>query len=140
MQENLAQARVHLQHMAESSEPFAQSIVDAIAYTALGFQQGLGEIHTLGLTEGLRHERMGPAFVELVLEPSINAVEQRLNGHVIKGEMRNVSTRHASLALLSPIILAFLHQAELCGSKSHPIDLDRMGADHAEAFVRAYRS
>lgn len=138
MQENLAEGQVHLDHMARPSDPFARSIRDALAYVAFGFQQGLGEIHTLGLTEGLRHGGLGPAFVELVLEPSIEAVKKRLDAHIALGEMNPADTRHAALALLSPVILAFLHQAELGGAKSHPLDVDRFLADHAEAFVRAH--
>jgi hypothetical protein len=52
--------------------------------------------------------------------------------------MRIVDTRHAALALLSPVILALLHQAELGGAKDHPLDVDRFLSDHAAAFARAY--
>jgi AcrR family transcriptional regulator len=140
MEENLAQGRAHLAHMAEPSKSFADSVRDALAYTAFGFRQGLGEIHTLGLTEGLRHGGLGPAFVELVLEPSIAAVQERLDAHIASGEMRAGDSRHAALSLLSPVILAFLHQAELGGAKCHPLDIDRFLADHAVAFARAHAS
>ena len=138
MQENLAQGQIHLEHMAMPNGRFAESVREALSYTAFGFRQGLGEIHTLGLTEGLRHSDLGPAFVELVLEPSLDALQKRLSVHIERGEMRPIDSRHAALALLSPVILAFLHQAELGGSQGHPLQLDRYLSDHADGFIRGY--
>ena len=136
--EDLADAEVHLGHVATPCGPFAASIREVLSYIAFGFTRGLGEIHSIGLTEGLRTPVLGPAFVHVVLEPSIDAVRRRLDAHASVGEMRPVDTRHAALALLSPVVLLMLHQRELAGAASHPIDVEQFLADHADAFVRAY--
>ena len=136
--ENLADGRPHLAHIATAREPFAASIREALGYIAFGFDQGLGEIHTVGLTEGLRDPVVGPGFVSLVLEPSIEALQRRLDVHVAIGEMRSVDTRNAALVLLSPVVLLMLHQRELGGATIHPTDVDRFLDDQAEGFVKGY--
>lgn len=138
MSENLADARPHLAHAAEPHGPFAASIRELLGYIAFGFTQGVGDIYTVGLTEGLREPTVGPGFVNLVLEPSIDAVRRRLDAHVAMKHMREVDTRHAALSLLSPVVLLMLHQRELGGSVDHPVDVDRFLDDHAGGFVRAY--
>ena len=136
--ENLADGRPHLAHVRLPSGPFAASIREALGYIAFGFHHGVGEIHTVGLTEGLRDPVVGPGFVDLVLEPSIEALRHRLDAHVAAGEMRKVDTRHAALVLLSPIVLLMLHQRELGGAAAHPINLDRFLDDQTEGFVKGY--
>lgn len=138
MAKSLAEGQPHLDHVAKPCGPFAASVREALGYIALGFSHGVGEIHTVGLTEGLRQSVIGPGFVNLVLEPSIDAVRRRLDAHVIVGDMRDVDTRHAALTLLSPVVLLMLHQGELSGSRDYPVDTNRFLDDQADAFVRAY--
>lgn len=138
MSEDLSAGRLHLEHVSTPAGSFAASVREALAYIAMGFSHGVGEVHTVGLTEGLRHDDLGPAFVDLVLEPSIAAVRRRLDAHVNDGEMRNVDTRHAALVLLAPVVLLMLHQRELGGVKRYPIELDSFLDDHAASFVRGH--
>ena len=140
LNENLAQGEPHLTHIATPIEPFETSIREMLGYIAYGFEHGLGELHTLGLTEGLRHPVLGPAFVELVLEPSIEAVRRRLEAHVSAGAMSPGDTRHAALILLAPVTLALLHQRELGGQSAQPLSVERLLDEHAAAFVRAFAS
>jgi AcrR family transcriptional regulator len=136
--ENLADGRSHLAHIATATQPFAASIREALGYIAFGFDHGLGEVHTVGLTEGLRDPVVGPGFVSLVLEPSIEALQRRLDAHVAAGEMRAVDTRHAALVLLSPVVLLMLHQRELGGATTHPTELRQFLDDQTEGFVKGY--
>lgn len=138
MAEDLSDGASHLAHMAQPQGPFAGSVREAIGYAAFGFDHGVGEIHTLGLTEGLRHATLGPAFVALVLEPSLDALRRRLDAHVAAAEMRATDTKHAALTLLAPVVLAMLHQRELGGSASHPLRIEAFLDDHAEGFARAF--
>ncbi len=136
MEENLAEGRPHLEHVATPRGSFAASVREALAYVVFGYDHGVGEVHTVGLTEGLRHDDLGPAYVDLVLQPSFDAVRRRLDAHVVAGEMRETDTHHAALCLLSPVVLLMLHQRELGGAKRYPIDLERFLEDHAASFVR----
>lgn len=129
---------VHLAEAAASDLPFAESITAALRHVLAGLHQGLNDVHMLGLREGMGQTRLGPAYLDAILEPSLQAIETRLAAHQARGEMRRTDPRHAALALLAPLVLAGLHQAELGGDKTRPLDLDALVADHAAAFVRGY--
>jgi AcrR family transcriptional regulator len=131
-------------YLKEARQPqgdFSQSVNEFLANLRLGFEQfGLGELHALGLVEGLGNTVSGPVMVDAVLEPTIAALTARLADHQSAGEMRDDSdARHAALMLLSPMILLLLHQRELGGAAAYPADLDRFVGEHAAAFVRAHR-
>ncbi len=132
------QGTPHLEIARNADEPFAASIRSYMRHCAAGFTFGLGEIHTLGLREGLRHSRLGPGYVDALLEPSLQAIEERLSVHQARGEMRPANLHHAAISLLSPVLVAFLHQNELCGATIRPLDIDVFVAEHSEAFIRAY--
>ena len=124
--------------MAKPTGPFAASIADAVAHLATGLRYGVGAMVSIGLTEGLRHADLGPAFLTLSLEPTLAAVEARLAAHIAAGEMRDVDPRGPAIALVSPILIAFLHQQELGGCELRPLDLDALCQEHAAAFARAW--
>jgi AcrR family transcriptional regulator len=125
--------------MAEPSGPFAESIADALRHIADGFRfGGLGALFARGLVEGLRHDTVGPAFLQSALEPTLAAVESRLRVHMERGEMRDGDPRGPALALTSPVLLAFLHQEALGGTGVRPLDIDLFLLEHAAAFVRAW--
>ncbi len=99
---------------------------------------GVGAMQAFGLTAGLRHETLGPAYVQELLEPTLQVAEVRLARHMAEGEMRPCDVRHAALALVSPVVLALLHQGALSGARCRPLDVPRFLEDHVDAFVRAY--
>ncbi len=139
MRDDLASGAAEISRLATPTGPFARSIADAVQHLANGFRYGgVGEIHALGLSEGLRHPVLGPGFVDTILEPGICAIQARLDVHVTAREMRRCDTRLAALALLSPVLVAFLHQVELDGATNHPLDIDAFLSEHVENFVRAY--
>lgn len=140
MEDDLRQGAEPLATMARPSGPFAVSIADAVEHLAAGFQYGgLGTMFAIGLTESLRHTELGPVFLTNSLEPTLSAVEQRLRHHINAGEMRDVDPRDAAIALVSPILLAFLHQQELGGLEVRPLSLPEFLNEHANAFVRAWQ-
>lgn len=130
----------HLAAAAASDLPFAESITAALRHALVGLRQGLNDVHMLGLREGMGQGRLGPAYLDAILEPSLQAIEARLAAHQARGEMRGGNPRHAALALLSPLVLAGLHQAALGGDEVRPLDLDLLVTEHAAAFVRGYAS
>jgi AcrR family transcriptional regulator len=132
------QGEAHVARVAVADLPFRESIADYVAYVRLGFRFGLSEIHTLGLREGLRQDRLGPAYLNAILEPTIQSLETKLNMHQAKGDMRPCDVRVAALQLLSPLVLAFLHQNELCGDRVRPLDIDSFCTDHIDNFVRGF--
>jgi AcrR family transcriptional regulator len=132
------QGAIYLERARTTDLPFAASMADLARAISTALSVGLLEIHTLGLREGLCNDPVGPAYLMHVLEPTILAIEDRLRLHQSRGEMRAADTRVAALGLLSPLVLAHLHQGELGGKKTRPLDIDIFLAAHCEAFVRAY--
>lgn len=141
MEDDLRSGAEPLSIMAEPSGPFAQSIADALRHMAEGFRYGsLGAMFATGLIEGLRHHSLGPAFLESALEPTLDAVERRLQAHIDRGEMRSVDPRGPVVALIAPVLVVFLHQHELGGTSIRPLDTEAFLREHAAAFVRAWKT
>jgi AcrR family transcriptional regulator len=132
------QGEPHVARTVRVDLPFRDSIADYVAYVRAGFQYGLADIHTLGLREGLRQDRLGPAYLNTILEPTIQSLETKLRLHQEKGDMRVTDTRVAALQLLSPLVIVFLHQTELCGDTVRPLDIDAYCAAHVDNFVRCF--
>jgi AefR-like transcriptional repressor, C-terminal domain len=132
------QGEAHVARFAVAELPFRESIADYVAYVRLGFRFGLSEIHTLGLREGLRQDRLGPAYLNAILEPTIQSLEAKLRLHQNKGDMRACDVRIAALQLLAPLVLVFLHQNELCGDRVRPLNIDAFCVDHVDNFVRSF--
>lgn len=99
---------------------------------------GVGAMFNAGLSLGMASEEVGPAFVNAILEPSLQAAERRIEGHIRRGEMAPVDVRAAALALLSPIVLALLHQGPLGGDRCRPLDVRALAEVHHEAWARGW--
>ncbi len=119
--------------------PLRPSLERLLAMVARGMSGGLGEVHALGLAAGLRDPDLGPAYLDRVLEPTLQAFEAHLAHHAARGEMRpGIDLRVAALALLSPIVLGALHQHELSGARCRPLDVSALVAQHLDAWLRGY--
>ena len=124
--------------MATPSGAFDRSIHDAVQHLAAGLSHGgLSRTYATGLVQCLRHPSLGPAFLDSALEPTIRAVEARLKVHIERGEMAG-DPRSAALMLISPLLMAHLHQSELGGTETRPLALDSFADDVARRFIRAY--
>lgn len=100
----------------------------------LGWQNfGVGRLHEVGLSESLGDARLGPAFVNNILEPSLQSTEQLLAILVERQQLPQMEVRAAALSLMSPVILALLHQGGLMGDRCRPLnvhDFIRVHVDH----------
>jgi AcrR family transcriptional regulator len=104
----------------------------------MGWQAAVGSIHALGFSAGLGDARLGPAYVNEVLEPTLQATEARLRRHISAGELERCDVRHAAIELIAPVVLGLFHQDNLFGSRCRPLDLDVFLRDHLKRFLRAY--
>jgi hypothetical protein len=102
------------------------------------FRHKVGPMYASTLAVGLGNRPVGPAFVNHVLEPLLQTGESLLRQHVERGELIIEDARHASLSLLSPVVLALLHQDSLLGSQCRPLDVPKMLETHVDAFLRAF--
>lgn len=139
MEAELVKGAEPLTIMATPSGPFAMSIRDAVLHLVAGLSWGgLSRSYATGLVQSLRHPTLGPAFLGLSLEPTLQAVETRLQAHIDRGEMHG-NARTGAIMLISPLLVAFLHQNELGGQTTRPLDLDSFAEALSVAFVRAHK-
>jgi hypothetical protein len=111
-----------------------------LSRVVVGWTQGfVSDLHRIGLAEGLRNARTALDYLNDVLEPTLQALEARLEGHAARGEIVGCQPRHAALMLLSPLLLALLHQHDLGGTRCRPLSIDALIDEHVKVFVRAYR-
>jgi AcrR family transcriptional regulator len=133
-------------HLRRTRAPAAPDVDLEAALTAFltrlvqGWSAGyLGSLHRIGLSEGLRNPQTALAYLMDVLEPTLQALEQRLRGDVQAGIIVECDTRHAALMLLSPLLLALLHQVDLGGTRCRPLSIPDLITEHVKVFARAYR-
>ncbi|MBU6377176.1 MAG: TetR/AcrR family transcriptional regulator [Gammaproteobacteria bacterium] len=138
----LREGQRHLQRtraLEIGEEDFAASITDFLQRVVRGWTVGfVGSLHRIGLAEGLRHPGTALDYLQDVLEPTLQALEARLEASVRRGEIIDCDTRHAALMLLSPLLLALLHQHDLGGTRCRPLALPALIDEHVKVFARAY--
>ncbi|MEN0066998.1 MAG: TetR/AcrR family transcriptional regulator C-terminal ligand-binding domain-containing protein [Myxococcota bacterium] len=120
--------------LRESLQHWATRTVD-------GFRHyGVGNLFAGALSHGLHDPVIGPAFVKYVLEPSIALCERLLQRHRERGEIDipDDELRGAALSLLSPLVLALLHQDALHGKTERPLDVRAFAARHVDRFLNGY--
>jgi hypothetical protein len=81
---------------------------------------------------------LGPTFVNQFLEPMLVGFEAAIADLQSSGHLAAGNAREAALELVSPVVLALLHQHTLSGSKCRPLDVDAFTVAHVKRFVKAW--
>lgn len=140
--ECLRRGRPGLDAQRSSDKPFAQSIADYAADLVLALTAPktvrLGDVFAIGLAEGFLDPSLGPATLTHILDPTIEALRARLAEHVERGEMIATDLRAAAMVLVSPLLVACLHQQQLRGHATSPLVMSELVEDVVTAFLRAY--
>jgi len=119
--------------------PLRQSLGWFLDYLLRGLTDGgVADLHELGLAAGFRDQALGPAYLNHILEPTLQALEARLARHLAAGDLVPCDLRVAAVTLLAPVLVAVLHQHSLGGTRCRPLDLEGFVAEHFEGFLRAY--
>lgn len=143
-EECLRLGRQGLDAQKASDKDFETSIKDYL--TALvralnaAHEVRLGDLFAVSLAEGLLDPRVSGSTLRHIIDPTVDALEARLRVHMTRGEMVETDAHAAALMLISPILIACLHQDQLNGSVIRPLDLTRLADDLGSAFVRAYQT
>jgi AcrR family transcriptional regulator len=120
---------------AESMREFAHGFV-------FGMQAGaavrLGDVLAASLCEGLADRQVSPLALRHIIDPAVDALTARLSEHARRGEMIEADVRAAALMLISPLLLAVLHQDQMNGREMRCIELTGLAEEISTAFVRAY--
>lgn len=143
--QSLSTGRRHLSNTRVAASPaaadFESGMVEFLQRVVVGWTQGqVGALHRIGLSEGLRNTRTALDYLNDVLEPTLQALEHRLKNYAAQGVVVDCDTRHAALMLLSPLLLALLHQHDLGGTRCRPLAIPALIDEHVRVFVRAYRA
>ncbi|MEZ4236184.1 MAG: TetR/AcrR family transcriptional regulator [Myxococcota bacterium] len=124
---------------AELDLPLAASLRWFLDLFVVGWERGVGAMIGQSMAAGMNHEALGPAVVDDLLEPTLQATEARLAHHQARGDLDPAADlRHAALALVCPVLVALLHQRQLGGACRRPLDLPTLLDDHVARFVRAW--
>lgn len=115
------------------------SMREVVESLLAGWPLGVGALFAAALAHGLVYERRGRATVNHVLEPTIQALEQRLGVHRERGELaRTLDLRTLALTFLSPLLVALLHQRELGGESCRPLEISTFARAHVAGWLRAW--
>lgn len=111
-----------------TTEPLHDTAAASLRWTLemihLGLALGpLAKIHALGLRAGLESPTLGPAYLRHLLEPTLRCVEVRIERHQSRGELAGRDSRLLALQVVSPLLLAMLHQNSLSGCAMRPLDV-----------------
>src|SRR5262249_52863731 len=102
--------------------PFADSIREFAHSFVFGMQAGHpvrpGDVLAASLCEGLADPLVSPLALGHIIDPAVDALTARLAEHAARGEMVADDLRGAALMLVSPLLLAVLHQDQMNGRES----------------------
>jgi len=137
--------RVHdlgLRYVAEGATaehgPAPESLRWFLGYLVEGWGRGVGRAHELGLTEGIGDGTLGPAYLRMLLEPTLHSAEARIALHMARGEIGPCDVRVAALELVAPLVMVLLHQRSLGGGSVRQLDVNAFLDEHVPRFLRAF--
>lgn len=103
-----------------------------------GWERGLGTFFELGLQPAINEPFIGPAFVSHFLEPLLQGFEVAITDLQADGVLAAGNPRHASIELVSPVVMALLHQRSLGGARCRFLDVPEFVRAHFRRFVKAW--
>lgn len=114
----------------------AESVPGLLLGTIAAWRRhGVGRLFASSLALGLESDRRGPAFLAGLLEPVLEGAEQLLAAHVADGELPACDVRAVALSLVSPVVLALLHQDNLGGASTRRLDVEDFAVAHARLIL-----
>lgn len=110
----------------------------ALHQLVFAWRVGVGSLISSGLVWGLGHDDLGPAYVTNLLEPLLASFEAQIATRLTDEDFGAQDARHAALALVSPVIVALLHQEALRGVRCRPLDVDVFIESHLQHFLAGW--
>lgn len=109
-----------------------------LGFLVEGWSRGVGRAHELGLTEGIGDASLGPAYLRMLLEPTLHSAEARIAVHMARGEIGPCDVRVAAVELVAPVVVVLLHQRALGGTVVRHLEIDPFLDEHVGRFLRAF--
>lgn len=127
--------RFYLPKTREPAGPAPDSIRDVCSYVADAMAGPVHSIHEFGFVEGLHDSTLAREYLVEVLDATLDAVAARIAEHARRGEFQVADPRLDAVQLVGPVVLAGLHQNALGGAALCTVDLHRLAAESADAYL-----
>ena len=115
------------------------ALTNALSYLIEGWRDyGVGHLHEVGIQAGLEDEPTGKVYLQSILEPLLQAIEELLGRLVAGGHLGPHDLRGGALMLVSPVVVGLLHQDALGGGQLRGLDVDRLATTLVDAYCRAH--
>ncbi|HCY56708.1 MAG TPA: hypothetical protein DF715_14725 [Oceanicaulis sp.] len=129
------QAEAWLARSAEAGGNLEDSVKGYLDLALQGFDNSLFvQAHAFALVESIHDPVVGRAYLDIVVEPSLKAIEARLAPGIDPGGRNPDRVRHGALTLYSTMLFAILHQRLLHGDEARPLDMSSFFADLVTLF------
>lgn len=125
--------------LARSAEP-AGTVAEAVSgYADLAVEGAdtdiFAQAHAFALVESIHDPVVARAYLDRIIEPSLQAIENRMRPSVDPDGQDPDRVRHAALALYGTVLIAVLHQRLLRGAEARPLDMAGFFGDLAALFT-----
>ncbi len=128
----------HLHRVRQAQGDPTEVLTTLLLAVVVAWEHGLGALHRFGLQVGLDGD-LGEAYLRSILDPTLDAFAYLLGRYHLEGVLNLPDARSGALSLVSPVVLALLHQHELGGKTTSPLDVPAFIQDHVARFVRGAR-
>ncbi len=119
-------AREFLYRCAQPGKDFEDSVRGYLDLAMEGFGNDVfARAHAFALVESIHDPVVAEAYLKIVIEPSLAAIEARLAPSLDPEGSDPTKVRETAFVLYSPVLLAILHQRLLKGDEARPMDLPR---------------
>lgn len=124
--------------LERSAEPGATLEEAVTGYANLAVEGARSDVfaraHAFAFVESIHDREVARAYLELIIEPSLNALERRLSPSVDPAANNPERVRHSAIFLYAPVLVAVLHQRLLAGEDTRPLDMTRFFEDLTRLF------
>ena len=128
-------ARQFLDESAQPSASLERAVAGYGELALAGAQSRLfAQAHAFALVESIHDPDVARTYLETIIEPSLQALENRLAPSIDPEGVAPDRVRHAALALYGPTLIAILHQQLLKGDEVRPLDMTAFVADLTTLF------
>jgi AcrR family transcriptional regulator len=130
--------------LKRSAEP-ARTVEEAVrGYAGLALEGAdtdtFAQAHAFALVESIHDPVVARAYLDLIVEPSLTAIESRLAPSLDPDGTRPDLVRHGAISLYAPILIAVVHQRLLRGAQARPLDMGAFFDDLSALFANGLKS
>lgn len=125
--------------LERSAQPGADLAEAVSGYGALALEGSSSNVfaqaHAFAFVESIHDRVVARAYLDTIIEPSLQALERRLGPGVDPGGQDAERVRHSAIFLYAPVLVAVLHQRLLGGDQIRPLDMTRFFDDLTRLFT-----